>query len=157
MSPVARIPIRGLPIPPLAVVLVVSLGATGCASRPEGEVAAEFRSTDRLIKRWEAERRRDPQPLEEGWPTFCTAHGRRLREDVVPIGYGLHPAFRRPKLREASQTLFPFASTYAWGGCCIEEGDPERAHVKFCPDCRQARRRYYRDNPMPFHRTAANE
>jgi hypothetical protein len=112
----------------LGVAAAVCLGAVGCATSER-----------------DAELRRDPQPLGDGWPKYCSVHGKRLREDVVPIGYGLPHELVAPKLREARRSQFPNAATYAWGGCCIDVGEPQpsRSHVLYCPDCRTAREQFY--------------
>jgi hypothetical protein len=91
---------------------------------------------------------RDPQPLGKGWDNFCTVHGRRLRKDVVPIGYGTPGWLVEPEELRAMSTEFPSSFTEDWGGCVVRKGPPKRARVKYCPDCRVAEERHYRSRTL---------
>jgi hypothetical protein len=118
--------------PTLAVIVMLGCCAAGCARTP----------ADR------ADLRRAPQPLTDGYPAACPVHGTPLREDVVRIVYGLigDPL---PGTSEARASQFPYASPFEWGGCCVWKGQPRRARVMYCPDCRAAQDRWFEASADP--------
>ena len=74
----------------------------------------------------------------------CEVHKQRLRDDIVPIIYGLPE--RTPKYAQACKEQFPHANTKAWGGCVIDAAararPTQRAQVRYCPTCREAQRKW---------------
>jgi hypothetical protein len=70
----------------------------------------------------------------------CEVHGRVLREDSVPICYGLIVKLER--FRKAQRQLFPNARTFLLGGCVVGRTSPKRARVRYCSACRAAQDHY---------------
>ena len=116
---------------PAALVL---LFLVGCESAADRQLDAAMRDSDRMLAEDQRQERQDPRPLSNGYPTVCPVHGTPLRDDVVPIVYGL--LVMEPAMREATRTQFPLAKTYVAGGCCVYP--PKRQRVKYCPKCRAA-------------------
>src|SRR5687767_14784558 len=113
----------------IASALLIGMSAVGCVSGRETEDEAEIRRLNREIMTFDSERSEermpDPQPLGERWPKFCSAHGTRLGEDVVPILYGLAAEVVEPRLRDARLSQFPNAAAHYPGGCCVIRGLPK--------------------------------
>ena len=68
----------------------------------------------------------------------CPAHGLSLRDDTVPILYGLPAELVDEGYAETRRELFPYANTWTWGGCVTIKGElrPRSAKVRYCPQCR---------------------
>jgi len=73
--------------------------------------------------------------------SVCPVHGARLRFQTLQIGYGL---YAWPKgYFEAEEREFPEANEFVGGGCNSPGPfGPAFAWVHYCPDCREARRRW---------------
>jgi hypothetical protein len=76
--------------------------------------------------------------------TRCEVHDRSLREDVVPIRYGLGLVDRGSY--EVRKGRFPHATSSHGGGCVV--GESREARVLYCPDCREAEREWTREPPV---------
>ena len=79
-------------------------------------------------------------------PRSCPVHGLTLPEDTVAIQYGL-PAFVA-EYEEARKAQFPESHVHVLGGCVIEPTSPQRARVRYCPECRVARQRWLDEHPQ---------
>lgn len=66
----------------------------------------------------------------------CKVHGEKLREDSVPIIYGM-PIYD-PKYGEARGKYFPNGNSKVAGGCEVWKGMPEKVQVRYCQKCRDA-------------------
>jgi hypothetical protein len=73
-----------------------------------------------------------------GQETVCQVHHVPLQDDTVHIAYGL--LCFPPGYWDAEKSLFPNARPWVGGGCSVLE--PDRAYVRFCPECRQAREQW---------------
>jgi hypothetical protein len=79
-----------------------------------------------------------------GEPRECSLHRVQLREDVVPIAYGLIRL--SPEYSKAARR-FPNASTTMGGGCLV--GPQRWAKVRFCPECRREQAAWVRQQKAP--------
>jgi hypothetical protein len=79
--------------------------------------------------------------------TVCPIHGERLRQDIVPIRYGLpmkdtwHEAYNKSRFTE-----FRYSLTWLGGGC-VDDG-VKKARVLYCPKCREAEAIWLKEHPF---------
>jgi hypothetical protein len=136
----------------LTITAVMTLFGAGCGPLFSPPADPETARLERESRALDAEMKRDPQPLGEGWPSECPVHGTPLREDVVRIRYGLPAEFALPEWREAHRNRFPYAQSHVWGGCMIWRGQPKRAHTMYCPTCRTEQATWMRESFEPAWR-----
>lgn len=70
----------------------------------------------------------------------CELHGNALQLGTAVVLYGKRGAIV-PQLVASRQ--FPHASSYVFGGCVLSTDSPHLKEVKFCPQCRQAEKRWF--------------
>jgi len=73
-----------------------------------------------------------------GNDTKCEVHHVPLKEDVVPIVYGM--IRRTGEESQARHSLFPNAYSTYEAGCVVEK--PQKARVRYCPLCREAEKEW---------------
>jgi hypothetical protein len=78
-----------------------------------------------------------------GAPSTCRVHNLPLKEDAVPIAYGL-VGMGEDGYADAMPTQFPYAATHVLGGCVSGPASPTRALVMYCPECRVAQAEWLR-------------
>jgi hypothetical protein len=81
---------------------------------------------------------RDSRPEE----SFCKLHNEQLREDSIPVVYGLR-CFP-PGFHDARKNQFPFANSSVSGGCIV--GPTFTALTGYCPTCRQAKSTWWKEH-----------
>ena len=75
-----------------------------------------------------------------GQDTSCSVHLVPLQEDTVQVVYGM-PLPIDYELYIAEKTEFPYAKTFSNAGCL--RASTSRARVRYCPECRSARAKYF--------------
>jgi hypothetical protein len=81
---------------------------------------------------------RDSIADDRGSDKACQVHHVALKEDVVPIVYGM---IRHTQEEiEAHHSLFRHANSKYEAGCVVEK--PQKARVRYCPLCREAEKEW---------------
>jgi hypothetical protein len=81
---------------------------------------------------------RDWRPEE----SFCKLHNEQLRDDSIPVVYGLRRF--RPGFHDARKNQFPFANSSVNGGCIL--GSTLPVLTRYCPTCRQAESTWWKEH-----------
>lgn len=105
-----------------AIGIVLALGAAGSQAQINNSKVAPLSAHDKVA-------------------TKCKLHGVKLQTGSVPIHFGIASGMSHDHY-VASQKYFPYAHSYASGGCVIYQGMAGRQAVKFCPKCRTAEKRW---------------
>lgn len=71
----------------------------------------------------------------------CEKHGAALKVDNVRVSFGIAPLWPAGYY-EASKASFPNARSGIQGGCIIMPGMPRVQAVKYCPQCREAEKKW---------------
>lgn len=66
--------------------------------------------------------------------TVCPVHNVDLKEDKVPINYGLV----MPDKNRWLNKYYPYSAEFVEGGCIV--GKAKQALVRYCPECRKAKK-----------------
>lgn len=71
---------------------------------------------------------------------MCPLHERKFERGEVEIRYGL---LRHPEAYlKARKNRFPYANSYAMGGCYVSDTFPKTSVVDYCPQCRESEASY---------------
>jgi len=123
----------------VAMVAALCSLVVGCAADPGPDVieAPAHRTPDEVEQEWARRPYGDDSP--------CAVYGEPRQLDRVPVVYGL--LGYNPGYLDARRRRFPNANTSYAGGCVTTPHSPQEKAVYYCPECREAERRWVERHP----------